>query len=72
MQKNGKLKALADMDDVYDKCREGLIKNIAFPIEFMDYIRSIPFLNVVAVGKASNDKLFAWIKGGKETLNING
>jgi hypothetical protein len=54
--KDGKLKALADINHVYHKCREGLIDNIVFLYRVMCELRSNGY-NVLVVGKAFDDDL---------------
>jgi hypothetical protein len=58
--KDGKLKALADIDHVYYKCREGLIDNIVFLYSMMCVLRSNGY-NVVVVGKAFDDDLYVYV-----------
>jgi hypothetical protein len=58
--KDGKLKALADIDHVYHKCREGLIDNIGFLYSMMCELRSKGY-NVVVVGKAFDDDLYVYV-----------
>jgi len=57
--KDGKLKALADIDHVYHKCREGLIDNIGFLYKMMCELRSKGY-NVVVIGKAFDDDLYVY------------
>jgi hypothetical protein len=57
--KDGKLKALADIDHVYHKCREGLIDNIVFLYRVMCELKSNGY-NVLVVGKAFDDDLYVY------------
>jgi hypothetical protein len=58
---DGKLKALAYIDHVYHKCREGLIDNIGFLYRMMCELKSTGY-NVV-VGKAFDDDLYVYVSG---------
>ncbi|MCL7397073.1 MAG: hypothetical protein LZ167_06635, partial [Thaumarchaeota archaeon] len=58
--KDRKLKALADIDHVYYKCREGLIDNIGFLYSMMCELKSKGY-DVVVVGKAFDDDLYAYV-----------
>jgi len=60
--KDGELKALADIDHVYHKCREGLIDNIGFLYNMMCELKSNGY-NVVAIGKAFDDDLYIYVRG---------
>jgi hypothetical protein len=50
--KDGKMKALADIDYVYYKCRDGLIDNIGFLYSMMCEFKSKGYDVVVVIGKA--------------------
>jgi hypothetical protein len=52
--RDGRLKALADIDHVYHKCRGGLIDNIGFLYSMMCKLKSKGY-DVVVVGKAFDD-----------------
>jgi hypothetical protein len=58
--KDGSLKALADIDHVYYKCREGLIDNIGFLYKMMCEFKSKGY-DVVVVGKAFDDNLYVYV-----------
>ena len=58
--KHGRLYALADMDHVFDRCEHGLVENIRFLYRMMMGLRARG-LRVLAVGKAYDDDLYAWI-----------
>jgi hypothetical protein len=67
--RNGRLKALADIDHVFHKCREGLIDNISFFYSMMCKLRSKGY-DVVVVGKAFDDDLYAYVVDRVEEENI--
>jgi hypothetical protein len=71
--KDGKLKALADIDHVYYKCREGLIDNISFLYKMMCEFKFKGY-DVVVVGKAFDDDLYAYVvdRVGEEKIVYNG
>jgi len=60
--KDGRLKAIADIDHVYDKCREGLKENIRFLYRMLGDFKSRGF-DAVVVGKAFDDDLYAYVRG---------
>jgi hypothetical protein len=60
--KDGELKVLADIDHVYYKCREGLIDNIGLLYKMICELKSKGY-NVVVVGKAFDDGLYAYVSG---------
>jgi len=62
--KDGELKAIADLDHVYGKCREGLKENIRFLHGVLRDLKSRGF-DAVVVGKAFDDDLYAWVKSGE-------
>jgi len=69
--KNGRLTALADMNHVYEKCRNGLVENLRLLYRmFVDLKRR--GLKVMAVGKAYDDDLYAWLKDGGRDLEYDG
>ncbi|MCL7396705.1 MAG: hypothetical protein LZ167_04780, partial [Thaumarchaeota archaeon] len=45
--KDGRLKALADIDHVYHKCRKGLIDNIGFLYSMMCELKSKGYNRVI-------------------------
>jgi|GEM_PF-532197 len=63
--KDGGLKAMADLDHVYGKCREGLKENIRFLYRVLRDLKSRGF-DAVVVGKAFDD-LYAWVRGSGES-----
>ncbi|MCL7389977.1 MAG: hypothetical protein LZ173_08645 [Thaumarchaeota archaeon] len=67
--RNGRLKALADIDHVFHKCREGLIDNIGFLYSMMCELKSKGY-DVVVVGKAFDDDLYAYVVDRVEEENI--
>jgi hypothetical protein len=67
--KDRKLKALADIDHVHHKCREGLINNIGFLYRMMCRLRSRGY-DVLVVGKAFDDDLYAYFVDRVEEENI--
>jgi len=60
--KAGKLKALADINHVFKYCGHGLIENTGFLYQMLMDLRARGF-NVVIVGKAYDDDLYAWYMG---------
>jgi hypothetical protein len=54
------VKALADIDHVHHKCREGMIDNISFLYSMMCELRSKGY-NVLVVGKAFDDDLYVYV-----------
>ena len=52
--KDGRLKAIADIDHVYDKCREDLKENVRFLYRMLGDFKSRGF-DAVVVGKAFDD-----------------
>jgi len=67
--KDGRLKAIADIDHVYDKCREGLKENIRFLYRMLGDFKSRGF-DAVVVGKAFDDDLYAWVKNGESSKKV--
>jgi hypothetical protein len=67
--RNGRLKALADIDHVFHKYREGLIDNIGFLYSMMCELKSKGY-DVVVVGKAFDDDLYAYVVDRVEEENI--
>jgi len=68
--KDERLKAIADLDHVYDKCREGLKENIRFLYRMMRDLKSKGF-DAVVVGKAFDDDLYAWVKRGESGKKLD-
>ena len=66
--RDGKLKALADMK-IYNGCREGLKENIRFLYRMFNNLKSRR-LDVLIVGKAYNDGLYAYIKDEVNTMVV--
>ncbi|MCL7383018.1 MAG: hypothetical protein LZ174_01800, partial [Thaumarchaeota archaeon] len=58
--KDIKLKALADIDHVHHKCREGMINNISFLYSMMCELRSRGY-DVLVVGKAFDGDLYVYV-----------
>jgi hypothetical protein len=71
--KDGKLKALADIDHVFHKCREGLRENIKFLMKMLYEFRSRGY-DAVAVCKDFDDDLYIYVRGevGEDTVKYNG
>jgi len=67
--KDGELKALADIDHVFHKCREGLRENIVFLYRMMCEFKSKGY-DVLVVGKAFDDDLYAYFVGRVEEEKI--
>jgi hypothetical protein len=60
--KDGRLKALADIDHVYSKCSGGLRENIVSLYRMMCELKSKGY-DVVVVGKAFDDDLYVYVSG---------
>jgi hypothetical protein len=71
--KDRKLMALADIDHVHHKRREGMIDNISFLYSMMCELRSKGY-DVVVVGKAFDDDLYVYFvdRVGEEKIVYNG
>jgi len=67
--KDGRLKAITDIDHVYDKCREGLKENIIFLYRMLGDFKSMGY-DVAILGKAFDDDLYAWVKSGVSSEKV--